>query len=132
MNIDPRSHVPIYLQIADGIRSGIAAAVYQPGESLPSQRNLAVQLQVNPNTVQRAYDELMREGLVYAQRGKGLFVAEQSADSAQSHAEQTLRSAFEEAIRTARASGLRDRAIRSHFQSALQNHASSAGGDRHG
>lgn len=132
MNVDPGSHVPIYLQIADGIRGGIAAAVYRPGESLPSQRSLAVDLQVNPNTVQRAYDELMREGLVYAQRGKGLFVAEQSADSAQLHAEKTLRSAFEEAIRTARAAGLHDRAIRSHFQSAFQHATSSAGGDSHG
>ncbi len=130
MKIDPGSHVPIYLQIAEGIRGGIAAAVYLPGEALPSLRALALQIQVNPNTVQRAYDELLREGLVYSQRGRGLFVAEQSADSAQSHAEQALLSAFEEAIRTAQASGLSIRSVRRHFQSALQQ-ASTARGERH-
>ena len=73
MKIDPRSHVPIYLQIADGIRAAVAAGLYLPGEALPSLRNLAIEVQVNPNTVQRAYDELEREGLVYSRRGKGLF-----------------------------------------------------------
>ena len=131
MEIDPGSHVPIYLQIAEGIRSGIAAAVYRPGESLPSLRALAVQIQVNPNTVQRAYDELMRDGLVYSQRGKGLFVAELSADSATSQAEQALRTALEEAIRTAKNSGISVRTIRGHFQSALEQ-TTSGGANHHG
>ena len=76
MKIDPRSHVPIYLQIADEIRAAVAAGIYRPGEALPSLRAAAVEIQVNPNTVQRAYDELEREGLIYSQRGRGLFVCE--------------------------------------------------------
>ena len=121
MKIDPGSHVPIYLQIAEQLRSAIAAGVYRPGESLPSLRALAVQIQVNPNTVQRAYDELLRQGIAYSQRGRGLFVSEQGTDSASSHAEQTVRAALDEAIRSARAAGMPIRAIRSLFQAALQD-----------
>ncbi len=130
MRIDPGSHVPIYLQIAEGVRGGIAAGVYRPDEAIPSLRALALQVQVNPNTVQRAYDLLLREGLVYAQRGKGLFVAQQSADPAQSHAEGALHEALEDAIRAARAAGISVRTIRSQFQLALQQ-TSSSRGNRH-
>jgi DNA-binding transcriptional regulator YhcF (GntR family) len=63
VNIDPRSHIPLYLQIADGVRQAVAAGVYRPGETLPSLRVMALDAQVNPNTVQRAYDLLAREGL---------------------------------------------------------------------
>ena len=66
MTIDPHSHLPIYLQIADEIRAAVAAGIYRPGEALPSLRAMAVEIHVNPNTVQRAYDELEREGLIYA------------------------------------------------------------------
>ena len=83
MRIDPRSHVPIYRQIAEEIRAAVAAGIYRPGEVLPSLRAMAVEIQVNPNTVQRAYDELEREGLIYSQRGRGLFVSEQGTASAQ-------------------------------------------------
>ena len=121
MKIDPGSHVPIYLQIAQQLRSAIAAGVYRPGESLPSLRALAVQVQVNPNTVQRAYDELLRQGIAYSQRGRGLFVSEQGTDSATSHAAQTVRAALDEALRTARAAGMSTRDIRSLFQAALQD-----------
>ena len=99
MQIDPGSHVPIYLQIADAVRAAVAAGVYRPGEVLPSLRAMAIEIHVNPNTVQRAYDELEREGLIYSQRGRGLFVAEQGAAFAQSLAGDGVRRALDEAIR---------------------------------
>ena len=80
--IEPHSHVPIYLQIVEYLRSAIAAGVYRPGEALPSLRALALDLKVNPNTVQRAYDEMDRQGLIKSQRGVGMFVAERGARSA--------------------------------------------------
>ena len=58
--IEPDSHVPVYLQIVDLLSSSIAAGVYRPSEALPSLRALAADLRVNPNTVQRAYDEMFR------------------------------------------------------------------------
>ena len=66
---------PIYRQIADQIRRGVASGALQPGEQLPSVRVLAEQLVVNPNTVARSYADLTREGVLDAQAGKGLFVA---------------------------------------------------------
>ena len=119
MKIDTRSHVPIYLQIAEGIRQAVAAGIYLPGESLPSLRALAVKVQVNPNTVQRAYDELAREGLIYARRGKGLFVAEEGAVAAQTRAKQGVRQAFEQGIRTGRAAGMRTEQLRSIFEASM-------------
>lgn len=119
MKVDPRSHVPIYLQIADEIRAAVAAGVYRPGEALPSLRAMAVEVQVNPNTVQRAYDELEREGLVYSQRGRGLFVSEQGTASAQLTAGDGVRRTFDEAIRASLAAGMRPRQIREIFSTAL-------------
>jgi GntR family transcriptional regulator len=119
MRIDPRSHLPIYLQIAEEIRAAVAAGIYRPGEVLPSLRAMAVELQVNPNTVQRAYDELEREGLIYSQRGRGLFVSEQGTASAQLTAGDGVRRSFDEAIRVSLAAGMKTRQIRDIFQTAL-------------
>ena len=91
---NPASHVPIYLQIADAVRAAVAAGVYRPGEAIPSLRAMATEIRVNPNTVQRAYDELEREGLVESQRGRGLFVAQRGAAAALSRAGDGVRRAF--------------------------------------
>ena len=69
---DPR---PIYVQIMDEIRRGIATGVYEADQALPSIRQLAQDVRVHPNTVQQAYRELEREGVVYVQRGAGTFVS---------------------------------------------------------
>lgn len=121
MRIDPASHVPIYLQIADAVRAAVAAGVYRPGEVLPSLRAMATEIHVNPNTVQRAYDELEREGLVYSQRGRGLFVAERgAAAAAQSRAGDAVRRTFEEALRAGQVAGMTPDEISELFQAALQ------------
>jgi GntR family transcriptional regulator len=119
VKIDPGSHIPIYLQIADGIRAAVAAGLYRPGETLPSLRALAIDIQVNPNTVQRAYDQLEREGLVYSQRGKGLFVAQQGTTSAQTRSQQVVRRGFDEAVRAGRAAGMSAQQIRDLFEAAI-------------
>ena len=121
MQIDPRSHVPIYRQIADGIREAVAAGVYRPGEPLPSLRALAINVQVNPNTVQRAYDELAREGLIYSQRGKGLFVSEEAVDGALEGARAAVRELFEEGIRAGRSAGLLEKDLREVFKLCLNS-----------
>lgn len=121
MNIDPSSHVPIYLQIADAVRAAVAAGVYRPGEGLPSLRAMAILARVNPNTVQRAYDELEREGLIYSQRGRGLFVAERGAAWAQSMAGDGVRRALDEAIRAALVAGIDADQLRTIFDKALQS-----------
>lgn len=68
--------VPIYLQIMDIIRRGIVSGGWQPGERVPSVRELSVQFGVNPNTVQRSLSELEREELLRTERTTGRFVTD--------------------------------------------------------
>ena len=73
-NLD--SDRPIFIQILERIRVDIISGKYLPGEKLPSVRELAAQAAVNPNTMQRAYAELERSGLVYSRRTSGRFITE--------------------------------------------------------
>ena len=69
---DPR---PVYEQIKEKLRARILAGALSEGDKLPSVRDLAATLAINPNTIQRAYRELEAEGYIYTQLGKGSFVA---------------------------------------------------------
>lgn len=74
--IDPRSPTPLYAQIAGRLRVAIAALELRPGDALPSVRNLAARLRVNPATVVQAYRDLEAEGFVEMRQGAGTFVRE--------------------------------------------------------
>lgn len=67
---------PIFLQIIERIQMDIISGTYQPGDKLPSVRDLASEAAVNPNTMQKAFSELERTGLVYSQRTSGRFITE--------------------------------------------------------
>jgi DNA-binding transcriptional regulator YhcF (GntR family) len=67
---------PIYLQLVEHIQMKIISGEYQPGDRLPSVRELAAEAAVNPNTMQKAMSELERSGLVYSQRTSGRFITE--------------------------------------------------------
>ena len=73
--IDPSSGVPIYRQLADQVKQGVAGGLLKPGDRLPSVRDLALELTVNPHTVAKSYQELEREGVIELPRGKGAFIA---------------------------------------------------------
>ena len=75
VHLDYRDARPIYSQIIDGFREQIAAGILQPGEKLPSVRDLAAELAINPNTIQRAYRQLELEGWIVSIQGKGSFVS---------------------------------------------------------
>ena len=72
----------IYLQIADQIRERILRGEWKAGQRIPSIRDLAVELGVNPNTVTRSYQKLLERELITNQRGRGYFVGERAADRA--------------------------------------------------
>ena len=78
IHLDYRDPRPVYAQIVHSVTQQIQAGILTPGEKLPSVRELAGQLAINPNTIQRAYRELEAGGWVTAQQGKGLFVTELS------------------------------------------------------
>jgi GntR family transcriptional regulator len=75
VTIDNRDARPLYLQIVDEVRRAIVVGKLKPEDPLPSVRDLASDLVINPRTVSQAYQELEREGVVYVKRGQGTFVA---------------------------------------------------------
>ena len=75
VNLDPRDGRPLYLQIMDEVRRALVGGTLRAEDPLPSVRELASQLVVNPRTVLQAYQELEREGVLYVRRGQGTFVA---------------------------------------------------------
>lgn len=79
VELDTRDGRPIYMQIVDDIRRQIALQILRADDPLPAVRELAAQLKVNPNTVQHAYRELVREGTACVKRGRGTFVSAKAA-----------------------------------------------------
>ena len=75
ISLNYRDSRPIYEQIKDGLRKLIVTGAMKPDEKLPSVRALAQQLSINPNTIQRAYNELEREVYIYSVPGKGSFAS---------------------------------------------------------
>lgn len=98
MSREFQDHLPIYAQLMDTLKRRIVTGRYLPGEKLPSVRELAAEAGINPNTVQRAFSELEREGLIYTQRATGKYVTENEAD---------IKSAREDLARTQVADFLR-------------------------
>ncbi|ADH99397.1 GntR family transcriptional regulator [Salisediminibacterium selenitireducens] len=79
MGINFDNHRPIYVQIMAYINSQITRGVWKPGEKLPSVREFAIEVGVNPNTVSRTYMELERQEIVVSKRGQGTFVTEDTS-----------------------------------------------------
>ncbi len=75
--VDPSSGLPVYRQIIDQVRRMMVSGRLAPGERLPSIRELALKLRINPLTVGRAYGDLEREGLIEMRRGLGMYVRQQ-------------------------------------------------------
>ena len=80
ISIDIKSGVPFYRQIIEQIKFAIARGDIEPGDRLPTVRQLAVDLSINPNTVVRAYRELEIEGVLNTQQGSGTFVGHEKPD----------------------------------------------------
>ena len=95
ISLNYRDTRPIYTQITDGFRDQILAGVLQEGDKLPSVRELAQQLSINPNTIQRAYRELEAQGWIATVPGKGCFVCGVPATT--SAEQQPLWDSFEKA-----------------------------------
>lgn len=74
-NIDISSSTPIYQQLVDSVKEGILKGLIEPGEKLPSVRELAKMMTLNPNTIQKAYKELERQKVTVTLRGKGTYVS---------------------------------------------------------
>ncbi|MBI4908418.1 MAG: GntR family transcriptional regulator [Acidobacteria bacterium] len=103
--IDLHSGVPVYRQIIDQITGGIATGDLRPGDQLPTVRQLAVDLTVNPNTVVRAYRELEIRGVLETQQGTGTFIGERKPEGAALERQRQLTQLVSEFVARAGASG---------------------------
>lgn len=93
LRVDPADAAPIWRQIEQGIGHLVAAGALTPGVAVPSVRDLARDLQVNPATVSKAYQRLVDGGLLQVRRGEGTFVAEQARSASRAERKEALREA---------------------------------------
>ena len=98
--------------------------IYQPGEALPSQRTLALELRVNPNTVQRAFDELLRDGVIQSRRGRGVFVVDRRRTAPRGSTEKVCESTLASAVDAALDAGMTPSRLRELFETALRSRLS--------
>lgn len=118
VHLDYRDTRPIYSQITDGFREQILAGVLQSGDKLPSVRELASQLTINPNTIQRAYRELEAQGWIVTEPGKGCFVKNVPSPSGD-----PLWDAFDKAAAALLAQGITPEELTAHLQKGGNDHA---------
>ena len=121
--VDLDDAVPIYAQIERQIRALLGSGYWKPGDKLPSVRETAVRLEVNPLTVVKAYRHLQEEGLLETRPGAGVFAAK-VAQAPRAARREAVRRSLEEAIAEAAAHGLTREEISELFDAALLKHKS--------
>jgi GntR family transcriptional regulator len=119
--LDLKSGVPFHRQIVDQIRYGIASHRLMPGEQLPTVRELAVNLQVNPNTVRKAYSELEILGILDTQQGTGTFVSDQQVEIGEAEKQRMLGQICDELVARGHQYGFTLREIVTHLNRRLEN-----------
>ncbi len=118
--VDPRSGVPLYLQIIDQIKRSVALGVLAAGEQLPTVKQLALDLTINPNTVARAYRELERDEVIETAVGRGSFVRDDGTTAfPRAAASDVAAKALLLAVREAKSVGLTSPQVRTLFEAAL-------------
>ncbi len=105
IRLDEYSGVPVYRQIIDQIRGGVASGALLTGDQLPTVRQLAVDLSINPNTVVRAYRELELSGLLDSSQGMGTFIRTQEIEGSQQERARQLSQIVTDAVARAGAAG---------------------------
>jgi GntR family transcriptional regulator len=120
LTVDPRSGVPIYLQIIEQVKRAVAVGALALGEQLPTVKALALDLTVNPNTVARAYRDLERDGVIETSPGRGSFVrADRAHEAAREGVADAATRALGDAVREAKAVGLARDELRALFAETL-------------
>jgi len=97
-DINQRSSTPIYRQLVDGIKQAIARGILMQGERLPSVRELAARIAINPNTIAKAYQGLERDGIIETLRGRGTFVAVQEIKASKGERKKAVREMAEKIL----------------------------------
>jgi len=133
IKIDTASFIPIYEQIKRQIKNRILLGDLRDNEPLPSIRDLATSLIINPNTVARAYRELEIEGFIYTRKGKGCYVSGDSSSLIEKELTKIMNQIFDEAIEEAKKFKLDPKQIKRHFEQRLDlNMESDEKGEKNG
>jgi GntR family transcriptional regulator len=103
--LDSHSGVPVFRQIIDQVQAGIATGALGYGDQLPTVRQVAVDLEINPNTVLRAYREMEIRGIVDSQQGMGTFIASRKMEQSKAERERALSQLVSEFVSRAGAGG---------------------------
>lgn len=119
MEIDYNSGLPVWIQIKNRVSYLIASGEYAPGDRLPTVRSLAVDLDISYNTVNRAYIDLERDGLINTRKGRGTFVA-QTPVPASEQADKTIEILADELIQAARNFGMAEQDILDYVQKRMK------------
>lgn len=122
-SINPDDPVPLGEQITYRVLYAIAKGVYQPGDKLPTVRETAVRLKVNPNTVSKAFRDLERDGILVSRRGSGVFVREGALETARARRQSLVLERFERAVGEALDAGLDAEEIQEVLVEALERAA---------
>lgn len=117
--IDHKDRRPIYEQVIERFQQMILCGALQPNTPMPSVRSLAMELSLNPNTIQRAYQELERAGYIYTIKGKGSFVSETAA--AASHKRQQLRKELQGFVDKALLAGVLTQELQEMLTACVEN-----------
>lgn len=125
--IDHRDRRPIYEQIIERFQQMILCGAMPPDTPMPSVRNLAMELSLNPNTIQRAYQELERTGYIYAIKGKGSFVSEAAA--AANHKRRELQRELQSSVDKAFRNGIAAEELREMFEGCICNYGKDSRGE---
>src|SRR5438874_1728803 len=120
--VDIADSAPIYLQISEQIKRAVAAGHLKAEEALPSVRQLALELTVNPNTVARAYLELEHEGMIYKRQGQGTFVSPQALEASRRERRKIVTELFERAIAEAVEAGMTESETDDAYRQAARRH----------
>ena len=123
ISVDPKSSTPLYVQIKEQMRLAVGTGALQPGDQLPTVRDLATRLRLNPNTVARAYRELQAEGLLTSRQGSGTFVSPQAKAIGEEEARKFVSQMLRKAAATALNLGLDEREFMKLFEQALREAA---------
>ena len=118
-HLDNRSGVPTYLQLAQQVRQAVRLGILQPGDQLPTVKEVVRSLAINPNTVLKSYRELDREGVVEGRRGVGTFVSA-LPDTPPPDGVKDLQTALNKWVQRARAAGLDDDALAALFADTVR------------
>ena len=129
LDVNPRSGVPLYVQLIEQIKHALEIGALQPGEQLPTVRQLATELTIAPNTIVKAYDELSKLGLIESRQGVGTIVAANIDGALRRQQQDALFERLHLLVRDAAHLGMSEVELRAAFEAALSHFYGSAPGE---